>query len=881
MAKAMAAFRPGDPPEDEIFKDLKAAIFARDKTRTEEVLASLKKRDKEKGFCTLNKEDGNSLLRSALQKHREIAESLLDYDFPVNRLRNLPCNSPLHLAVKKNDLKMVKKLLIKGAHVRAKNSLGKSVLYTAVEFGFDEIVKELLKYDQPEVKIKDKYIPIDLAAANGNEKIFNLLVKSGAKADLQYCDGTLIFHVAVEEGYERTVRTIIEQKKYDTADVKNNQLLYAAVMKSDDYFNRITSINIVNMLIDAEFPIDPKKINDAEFAHIAVKNGFSTIVSSLIKLGLDPNIVNSEGNKLLITACSSEKADIVKLLIENNADITVKKTNNGESVLYWAIQNLHSSNDKTYSANYNFYSHIDGDEKFMDDKNTCCSNEWFEIIKMLVDRGININEVDSKHDKLTPLHYVARENYRNEFYHYIEELTTFLLQAGADINARDFYGNTPLQYAIIKGRLEMVKLLLPSTPIDNDHYSNNQKRTLLHSAAQSKTHEIIKMLLKREEFKNLEVEENGYNMTPLSLAVHKNQVKAVEALLQHGANVNTVDKGLKTPLYYATTYSHGMIFKMLLANNANPNCISEEGQTPLVMAAKNNDDFSINHLLKYGADIDLRSGLSGKTVLHYLGESNEEVNFNILNIGADINRLTNDNKTVLDLIEEAMISNCNRCKKNIEPVNFHGWYTRTYRKHAKIIINHILQLQAIDSFVCDENLYAMYNFEDKYGWIDHNVKDEGKKTTIDEMKKMCEAEVELMKTTFFVNTNVSIYHILTKCPHRIANNVLKNENVLKQLQTPACIEKFPIYSRLLEGRIEKCLERKEILDQDIDYSFHNVFSSLPPVCIQEILRFLSNYDLKVLIGVCQSPMDYQDFQPNTEISIEAAANHVAKKQKCE
>ncbi|KAG8042002.1 hypothetical protein G9C98_007310 [Cotesia typhae] len=878
---AMVGVRPEDPPQDEIFADLKAAISARDRARTKEGLESLKKRDEEKGFCTLNKENGNFLLRRALQKDREIAELLLEYDFPVNRLRNLRCNSPLHLAVKNKNLEMVKKLLIKGADVRAKNSLGKSVLYTAVEFDFDEIVEELLKYDKPEVKIKNKYIPINLAAAKGNEKIFNLLVKSGAKADLQYCDGTLILHVAVEKRFEYTVSTIIQQKKYDTADVKNSQLLYAAVMNSDNSFNRMASINIVKMLIDAEFPVDPKNINNAEFAHIAVKNGFTTIVNSLIKWGLDPNIENSEGNKLLITACSYQKADIAKFLIENNADITVKKTISNESVLYYAIQNLHSTIDKTYSARFNFHSHIDDKEKFIDDINTCYSNDWFEIIKMLVDRGINVNEVDSKHDKTTPLYYVAKGNYCNQFYHYIEELTKILIEAGANINSRDVYGNTPLQYAIIKGRLEMVKLLLPCTPIDNDHYSNNQKQTLLHSAAQSKTSKIIEILLQRDEFKNLEIKDNVYEMTPLIFAVQKNRMKAVEALLQHGANVNAVDKRLNTPLYYATTYSYGIIFKMLLANNANPNCINEEGLTPLVMAAINNDDFSINHLLKYGADIDIRSGLSGKTVLHYLGESKEEINFNILNIGADINRLTNDNKTVLDFVEESMISHCNRCKKNLDSLHFDGGYTRAYRKNARIIINHILQLQALDSFVCDENIYAIYNYEDKYGWIDYKVKNEGKKTSIDEMKKMCETEVELMKTTFFVNTNVSVYHILTKCPHRIANNVFKNENVMKQLQTPVCIEKFPIYSRLLEGRIEKCLERKEILDQDIDYSFHNVFSSLPPVCIQEILRFLSNYDLKVLISVCQSPMDCQDSQSNTEVPIDAAASHVAKKQKCE
>jgi ankyrin repeat protein len=70
--------------------------------------------------------------------------------------------------------------------------------------------------------------------------------------------------------------------------------------------------------------------------------------------------------------------------------------------------------------------------------NYALSNGEYEIAKLLIEKGANVNSTQS--DGSTPLHLAI--------YSIKYEIIELLVQKGADLNSKDEYGSTPLDIAL-------------------------------------------------------------------------------------------------------------------------------------------------------------------------------------------------------------------------------------------------------------------------------------------------------------------------------------------------------------------------------------------------------------------------------------------------
>ena len=157
--------------------------------------------------------------------------------------------------------------------------------------------------------------------------------------------------------------------------------------------------------------------------------------------------------------------------------------------------------------------------------------------------------------------------------------------------------------------------------------------------------------------------------TPLILAVQNGNLECVKILLKYKAEIEERgdyidgDYPCCTPLFVAAANGDVNIFSFLVESGADVNARSgdvDEQLTPLMIACENGKLHAVRYLIAGGAEVNLEDN-SGYTALHYAATfSNNNFALScLIDSGANVNGLTNDNRTPLMLAcESGNLVNC-------------------------------------------------------------------------------------------------------------------------------------------------------------------------------------------------------------------------------
>ena len=253
------------------------------------------------------------------------------------------------------------------------------------------------------------------------------------------------------------------------------------------------------------------------------------------------------------------------------------------------------------------------------------------------------------------------------------DITRVLLQHGADVNAvHREAGSTALEYAVLTGRSAIVRLLLAAGADTNRRYRYDQ--TVLHIAAARGFLPILELLVNPHASLN-PVDANGN--TPLDEAVLHDHAEAVRFLLAHGADVHyTHPIDGRGPFHEACIKGFSDLLPLLIDAGADPVRRDRSGQTPLDLALAYKNANVVGALLKLGSRISESQAAAEEAMETAVLKGQIEIVRTLLEGGFDVNRPTANGTTYL---HDAALKNQKRvaellirCGARLDAVNQTG-----------------------------------------------------------------------------------------------------------------------------------------------------------------------------------------------------------------
>ncbi|KAI8626185.1 ankyrin repeat-containing domain protein [Xylariaceae sp. FL1651] len=542
----------------------------------------------EQGASTESRADSGQtpLSLAAMLGHREIVSMLIS----ANANIATKCDqwlSPLHYAAKHGNQDVVMTLIDNGAETGAETKDGN----TARSLTFREKhinITEVLKDETPVSKRSLEYTTAQsralfvTAAANGN---LAETYKTQTEKHRSDADGQTPVSVAAQKGHEDIVASLLENQ-------------------SDP--NSATSYGMTPLIF-------------------ATKGAYLRVVELLIQFGADIQYACPDGNTALSLAEASSHKEILELLrkhadIQNAPDRLLERTgepkkNSQELSKYSARLHI--------AAKYGRIAEIKRLLKvgmkaygYREAPLFAAASEGQDTaVTLLVDNDADIEARDES--EATPMHRAASSGHTSTIrllhkkgskLNYVDEdghkdAVQLLLELGAKMEIKDTkLGSTALWAAAMAQHINVVEVLLEKGA--NIEAANSDGYTPLSTAVLMGNRPMVEFLLQRKvKMRPCSIR----NYSPLCTAANTGFEGIVDLLVEYGADLNHLSDGRNTPIIWAARQRHSMVVRMLIEMGADIDIRNDDGRTALSYAKEMGHE-SVVRLLSQAATLRLADG---------------------------------------------------------------------------------------------------------------------------------------------------------------------------------------------------------------------------------------------------------------------------------
>ena len=211
----------------------------------------------------------------------------------------------------------------------------------------------------------------------------------------------------------------------------------------------------------------------------------------------------------------------------------------------------------------------------------------------------------------------------------------WLLDVKVHTEQRDAMGHTPLRIAIEQDHPSTALMLLESGA--NPNARSPDGIDILGIALEKNFPEVVENLIERGA-KPDGAMPSGEMILPW--AIRNARLASVRAMFSHGADPHLTDRNGNPLLHIAIAAGHKDLVKALIEHGADPGATDPEGNSTIALALKNKWTGILPTLAAAGADTNLPSAATGKTLLEQAIEDRDTKIIPLLmRIGADPVRL--------------------------------------------------------------------------------------------------------------------------------------------------------------------------------------------------------------------------------------------------
>ena len=405
-------------------------------------------------------------------------------------------------------------------------------------------------------------------------------------------------------------------------------------------------------LIKAGAKVRATNVYGVNAMQLAADSANTQLIALLLKAGADAQSPNADGETALHLVARAGNVEAAKLLLKAGAKVDAREHFGGQTPLMWAV-----------------------------------ARRQLAMVELLASKGANVNARSTIRDYqrvvtaesrakslerggFTPLLYAARENCRQCIDILLKhkadvdlgdpsevgplsvamlnanwDIAKRLVEAGADVNAWDWYGRAPLHVAISN-----MQTANNRNPLDNDQPNKTTGR------------DLVNMLVERGANPNQQQHfgASGFGgasdrgLTPFLAACGSGNMDVVKLLMAHGANVHLATADGRGPIIMAVNSRGGRGGRPALGPlEAAPPSEGDDAQR----GARSNPQVDLVRLLAgAGADVNLMSKrhflarTRGGSALHYVVRNggNPQLIQALLDLKLDINAKDDDGLTAVD-----------------------------------------------------------------------------------------------------------------------------------------------------------------------------------------------------------------------------------------